>query len=268
MYRSEVKTIKTERFEMDYSVFGEGKKNFVMIPGVSMEPVSRSAAAVAAAYNMFCRDYTVYIFDRVKNIEGAYSIEEMAEDTAEAMMLAGIKDAYILGASQGGMVLLCIARDHPELVNRGILASTACRITAQGAKVLSLWRDIALSGDVERMNHEMFSKLFTPEYIETYKDAFSMLEKQGSEENLKKLAVLCDACLHFDCFDTLDRIKCPMLVIGAENDTIFPAAEASVEMAEKLGCELYIYERYCHAVYDEAPDYKDRIMAFFEKQGD
>lgn len=265
MYKTERKTIKTERFEMDYFVFGEGKKNFVMIPGVSMEPVSKSAAAVAAAYDMFGRDYTVYVFDRAKDIRGNYSIEEMAEDTAEAMQLAGIRDAYILGASQGGMILLCIARDHPELVNRGILASTAARVTGQGAAVLTRWRDIALSGDVEKINHEMFSKLYTPEYIETYKDAFSMLEKQGNEEGLKKLANLCNACLGFDCSDTLERIKCPMLVIGAENDTVFPAEEASREMAEKLGCELYIYEHYCHAVYDEAPDYKDRIMAFFEK---
>ena len=56
-----------------------------------------------------------------------------------------------------------------------------------------------------------------------------------------------------------------MLVIGAENDTVFPAEISSKEMAEKTGWELYIYEHYCHAVYDEATDYKDRIMAFFEK---
>ena len=265
MYRTEIKTIKTDRFEMDYFVFGEGKKNFVMIPGVSIEPVSRSADAVAAAYDMFGRDYTVYVFDRAKDIRRNYSIEDMAEDTAEAMKLAGIRDAYILGASQGGMMLLCIARDHPELVNRGILASTAARVTGQGAAVLTRWRDMALSGDIEKLNHEMFSKLYTPEYIETYKDVFAALEKQGDEEELLKLANLCNACLGFDCLDELPGIRRPMLVIGAENDTVFPAEISSKEMAEKTGWELYIYEHYCHAVYDEAPDYKDRIMAFFEK---
>lgn len=265
MYKTEIKTIKTGRFEMDYFVFGEGKKNFVMIPGISIEPVSKSAAAVAAAYDMFGRDYTVYVFDRAKDIRDNYSIEEMAEDTAEAMKLAGIKDAYILGASQGGMILLCIARDHPELVNRGLLASTAACVTGEGKEVLIRWRDIAQSGDAETINREMFSRLYTPEYIETYKDVFAQLEKQGDEEKLKKLAILCSACLDFDCRDTLDSIKCPMLVIGAKNDTVFPAAEASRELAERLGCELYVYEHYCHAVYDEAPDYKDRIMAFFEK---
>lgn len=265
MYKTEIKTVKTERFEMDYFMFGEGKKNFVMIPGVSIEPVSKSAAAVAAAYDMFGKDYTVYVFDRAKNIEGKYSIEDMAEDTAAAMELAGIQDAYILGASQGGMILLCLVRDHPELVNRGILASTAARVSGQGAAVLAQWRDLARAGDVEGINREMFSKLYTPEYRETYKEAFSMLEKQGSADGVRKLAELCEACISFNCLDTLDGIKCPMLVIGAENDTVFPAEEFSREMAEKLNCELYIYEKYCHAVYDEAPDYKDRIMAFFEK---
>lgn len=265
MYKTEIKTIRTERFEMDYFVFGEGKKQFVMIPGISVEPVSKSAAAVAAAYDMFGKDYTVYVFDRARKFGDRYSIEEMSRDTAEAMRLAGVKDAYILGASQGGMILLTIARDHPELVNRGILASTACRIGDAGRAVLERWRDLARTGEPEKMNHEMFSHLYTPEYIETYKDIFAALEKQGSREEMHKLAVLCDACMNFDMYDSLGDIRCPMLVIGAENDTVFPAETASREMAEKLGCGLYIYEHYCHAVYDEAPDYKARIMEFFEQ---
>ena len=37
------------------------------------------------------------------------------------------------------------------------------------------------------------------------------------------------------------------------------------EIADLLGCELHIYEDYGHAVYDEAPDYKERILEFFHK---
>ena len=56
-----------------------------------------------------------------------------------------------------------------------------------------------------------------------------------------------------------------MLVIGAKADRVL-TPEGSVEIAEKLGgkCELYMYdEKYGHCVFDEAPDYKDRIYKFF-----
>ena len=46
--------------------------------------------------------------------------------------------------------------------------------------------------------------------------------------------------------------------------------EASIKMAEKLKaegvpCESYMYEGCGHAVFDELPDYKQRIFDFLEK---
>ena len=35
-------------------------------------------------------------------------------------------------------------------------------------------------------------------------------------------------------------------------------------MAEKIGCEVLVYEGFSHAVYDEAPDYLEQVKAFFE----
>ena len=43
-------------------------------------------------------------------------------------------------------------------------------------------------------------------------------------------------------------------------------ADASREIADRLGCELYLYpDSYGHCVFDEAPDYKDRILNFLYK---
>ena len=40
--------------------------------------------------------------------------------------------------------------------------------------------------------------------------------------------------------------------------------DSAPELAEKLDCDLYIYEGYGHGVYDEAPDYADRLKQFFD----
>ena len=62
----------------------------------------------------------------------------------------------------------------------------------------------------------------------------------------------------------MDKIKCPTLVIGDKNDDVL-GVEGSHEIADRLGCESYIYEDYSHAVYDEAEDIEERILEFFEK---
>ena len=44
----------------------------------------------------------------------------------------------------------------------------------------------------------------------------------------------------------------------------FSFGEASIEISNKVKCPLYLYAKYGHCVYDEAPDYKERIELFFE----
>jgi len=36
-----------------------------------------------------------------------------------------------------------------------------------------------------------------------------------------------------------------------------------VELADKLKCKIYIYYKYSHAVYDEAPDVIEIAKAFY-----
>ena len=69
----------------------------------------------------------------------------------------------------------------------------------------------------------------------------------------------------FDVTDELEKISCPVLVIGSRDDRVLGAAAAR-EIAEHLqGCpdfEIYMYDGYGHAAYDLAPDYKERLLRF------
>ena len=62
--------------------------------------------------------------------------------------------------------------------------------------------------------------------------------------------------------EDLKKIQCPVLVIGSKQDHVFNW-ERIKQTADVLGCESYFYEEYSHCVYDEAPDYKARLKAFF-----
>ncbi|MBQ1944921.1 MAG: alpha/beta hydrolase, partial [Ruminococcus sp.] len=66
-----------------------------------------------------------------------------------------------------------------------------------------------------------------------------------------------------DIYDRLEQIHCPTLVLGAIDDKVL-TAQASFEIAQKLGCACYFYESiYGHCAFDEAPDYKQRLLDFF-----
>ena len=62
--------------------------------------------------------------------------------------------------------------------------------------------------------------------------------------------------------DELCKITCPTLVIGGKEDRI-ATGEASEEIAELIpGSMLHMYEGLGHGLYEEAPDFLERIMDF------
>ena len=60
----------------------------------------------------------------------------------------------------------------------------------------------------------------------------------------------------------LNEIKCPVFVIGGQKDKV-TTGEACEEIAEKLGCNIYMYENLGHAMYEEAQDFTEMIYDFF-----
>jgi pimeloyl-ACP methyl ester carboxylesterase len=59
----------------------------------------------------------------------------------------------------------------------------------------------------------------------------------------------------------LDRIRCPVLVLGGRQDKVV-TGEASVEIAEKMGCKIHLYDELGHAVYEEAKDFNRVVYEF------
>ena len=262
MIKTQIQTFRCAEFEMNYAVFGSGSKNFIMLPGLSIKPVTLSADVIAENYALFADEYKVYVFDRRRDFPDDYSIHDMASDTAFVLRSLGLFDSYIFGVSQGGMIAQYICAEHPELSKKLILASTSSRSRPDTDRVFSEWSSLAAEGDVVGLNRAFFRYVYSNAFIDMYIDVFKALEKTGTREELRKFSILSKAGMAFDAYSYVDRIKCPTLVIGAGNDRIM-TTDASIEIAQKMGCELYIYPDAAHAVYDENPEYKDRIYSFF-----
>lgn len=238
---------------MNYVRFGSGERTLVIIPGLSVRSVLLSEAEIESAYALFKRDFTVFLFDRRLDMPEGYKIRGMAEDTAAAMKAAGIAQADVFGVSQGGMIAQYIAIDHPELVNRLVLGSTTSRMRGQPA---------AEAADVRESAYAFLRNLYSDEFMKKAAPVPDPAAIGLTDGELARFAVSVRASEGFDAYGELRKIKCRTLVIGAANDAIVPP-EDSAELAAALGCELYMYGApYGHAVYDEAPDYKDRIYSF------
>ncbi len=251
--------------ELKYIKFGNGNKNFVIIPGLSIHSIMGLADAIKDAYKIFTEDYTVYVFDRKEDIKEGYSIKDMADDTAKAMKELGIADAYIFGVSQGGMIAQYIAMDYPKLVKKLILGSTLARPNKTLTDIGSIWVELARKKDELGLIESFVDNVYSEKTISAYRDVIVSSNLGITDKEYERFIILANACLAFNVYDRLNEIKCPVLVLGAKEDKIV-TAKGSEEIADKLGCDIYLYgEGYGHGVYDEAEDYKKRCLDFFEK---
>lgn len=260
--------IQTERFRMNYLRFGTGKRTLVILPGLSVQGVVGSAGQIAEAYGFMADEFTVYLFDRRLDPPPVYTVRDMAEDTVQAIRAVGINDLCLFGASQGGMIALQIAIDHPDLVRKIAVGSSSSDLKGKTSALLEEWIRFAKAKDRRGLYLSFGKSLYPPDVFERYKSALLAAAETVTEEDLKRFLVYTEGMKDFCVVDQVKKIQCPALVIGVYEDAVLDS-DMTMEIAEQLdrkeGFELYMYKGYGHAAYDTAPDYRERLYRFFLK---
>ena len=262
-----IKTVKTEHFDMDYFTFGRGKKTMVIVPGVSVKGPSANADVTVESYDPLTDDFTIYVFDRRKDLPAAYTIWDAARDTAKAMTALNLKNVYLLGTSQGGRIAMAIAIKQPELVEKLVLASTSARLGQDQYALFDRWISFAESGDALGL-YMSFGETLYPEYmLEDFKQMLIDEAKTVTTDELRRFVIiLSEGKQVFDPTNQLKEIACPVLVIGGIDDQVM-GSDAGLYIAKHLAPQkdvvLQLYDGYGHMPYDLAPDFKEELKQFF-----
>ncbi len=262
----QLESLKTEAFEMEYLRFGEGKKTLVILPGLSVQSVLLSAAAIAKQYELFSKDFTVFLFDRRKDLPARYPVSAMAEDTANAMKALGLSGVCLFGASQGGMIAMSVAIESSALVSKLALGSTDCRIEPDRCGVIDHWIELAKEARREDLYLSFGERIYPKELFERYRRALSFMSKRVTQEELARFIVLAEGSRGFDVSSRLREITCPTLLISDTEDRVIrpeAAEEIAAQLRENPDFEHFRYQGFGHAAYDTAPDYTQRLYDFF-----
>lgn len=260
-------TVHTYDFRMNYFRFGHGEKTMVILPGLSVQSVMNSAEAVAQEYGIMTDEFTVYVFDRRENLPAAYTVQQMADETAKAFELLGLEDICLFGASQGGMIAMTIAQQHPELISRLIVGSSSCQVTDSQYAVIDEWVTLAKASDREGLYLSFAEKLYPETVFNQYKDTFIAMAQTVTDKELENFIIVAEGTRGFDVSEQMDQISCPMLVLAADDDRVL-GTEAGQKICELMEddpqFEYYEYSGYGHACFDTAaPEYQERMYRFF-----
>ena len=231
---------------------------------MNVRDIKGAGASLALMYKLFSKNYRVWFFDRRMFVKDGLTNWDLAEDIYFAMKELDVESADLLGVSQGGMIALALTLEHPDRVGKLVLGVTSSRANQNIQKVVSRWIACAKNNDYVTINKDTFSLMYTDRYLKKYKILLPLLVRTIKPKDFGRFGLLASAILDFDCYDRLNEIKCPVLVLGGEQDKI-TTGEASIEIAEKLNCEIHMYPKYGHAAYEEAKDFNKRVYDFLMK---
>ena len=216
---------------------------------------------------VFSKNFRVIRYDLSGSGESNISTEEFAiglfaNDAYHLLMNTGVKRAYVLGHSLGGLVACRLAIDHPEMVKGLILAnsipiSTVHRpkIRKSSSEILELLEQSNMEKAAEIIAESGFSpdfKLANPEEFQRY----LRVKLSNNPVSLMKL-LKCK-------IEPLDvgRLTCPVMIVLGEKDLFISAREVTC-MQEVLPHLQFFLLPSGHVSFIELPEKFNSIVLKF-----
>lgn len=265
-YNAKEGNIDIHGTSMRFVEFGYGEKPLVLLPGLvdGLKTVKGQAVNLAFYYRAFVKQFHIYVFSRKEVLEKGCTTKDMAADLKTALDSLGIKKAYLMGVSQGGMIAQHFAVNYPDMVEKLVLAVSTSRANDITLDVISKWMEWAQNNDYASLMVDTLEKTYSPKKLKTYRLVYPLIRRIGKPKDFSRFLVQADACRTHNTCHELHAIKCPTLILGGDSDQIV-GADASPEMAEKItNAHLHIYEGLGHAAYEEAKDFNNRVMEFLQ----
>ena len=243
------------RSGLPYNQFGQGPRIVVVFQGLLFEnkPLTGlSASFMTRIYRFLKAEHRTYIVTRKPGLPDGYSMQNMADDYAEMIREEFGGPVDVIGTSTGGSIALHFAADHPDLVRRLVIHSSAYTLSDE-AKCLQMH-----VGHLARQRQWREAYAVMLGFILPCEGVMKYIAKPtvwlgsflagllGAPEDPSDLVVTIEAEDKHNFKDRLTQITAPTLVVAGDKDPFYTETLFR-ETAEGIpNARLIIYEGMGH----------------------
>jgi pimeloyl-ACP methyl ester carboxylesterase len=211
--------------DLPYLRFGTGPA-LVALPGSQPENGNLTGRARGFLLSPFLKlgnAFTVHVVNRRPGLPEGTTFADIAADLAEGLTATFDDPVDVLGFSTGGSVALQLAVDHPAVVRRLVVVSSAHKLSPVGAAVTRDYADRARAG-------RRAAPAFAPVAARSAAAKAAMrgflwlidpMLRPSNGDHTDAIRVN-EAELEFDVADRLDAVTAPTLVVGGDRDLAYP----------------------------------------------
>lgn len=236
-----------------YHRFGSGAERLVILPGITdalgwNEPSRLTAELLGRYYFRAFREYDVWVLSRPPG-ETAGTAAEIAAGYADVLDTLG--NSHVLGISLGGLVASHLAAAYPELVERAVFAVCGSRLGAAGTETVRRWKAYATNEQWRQLHRDYARTVYDGPQKRLVDRGYQLAGRWlPRPQQPADVVCACEATLGYDGTTVLEQISTPALVIGGDQDELFPQ-ERQHEMARRLASGHLATISGGHAVYEQ-----------------
>ena len=240
----------------------------LFIGGLSFEAGVDAAGTermVAPMLEPFARRRRVMFVNRRSGLPRGMSMADLAGEHAEAIRSLGAGPVDVAGISTGGSIAQQLAADHPEVVDRVVLLSTACRLGPEGR---ALQRRVAARirrGARRRAVAVMAAGLVPPGRGQAAAGAVAWLAGPrvlAGGDDLADMATTIEAEDAFDLAACRSPIQAPTLILAGSEDRFYSPELFAATARLIPGSRLRVLEGRGHLTAARDPEWPREIEAF------
>jgi pimeloyl-ACP methyl ester carboxylesterase len=205
---------------------GDGRRTLVVLPGLgdalgAAESSTLVRLVLRRYYRAFTDTHTVHVVSRPRALESGTTTQELAAGYAEVLDELGPAD--VLGVSMGGLIAQYLGADHPERVERLVIAVAAFRLGSEGRRIVKRWREWGREGRWEEVVQDSVRVTYSDPRRQAVYGALGRLPTVAPRpDDSGDFLVSATACIEHDAEDALHAVAVPTLVIGGDEDPLFP----------------------------------------------
>lgn len=255
-----------------YEVHGDGDQTLIFLNGIMMSTMSWGAFI-----DYFKKDYTFVLVDfydqgRSDYLEGEVYTQEIQVDVVKTLIeKLALKNITLMGISYGGEIAMQFALAHQEMIDRLILANTTAYTNKQLKTIGESWIIAAETLDGKTFFKATIPPIYSSRFYETHYDWLCAREalfvESLTEKWYKGFIRLVKSAESLDVVSELHRIKCPVMVIGADQDMVTPAFCQEALVKGISHAEYIVIKDSGHASMYEKPMTFAAIVDGFARSG-
>ena len=201
-----------------------------------------------------------------------WTFDTHADDLVALLDALGIQGpCHLVGTSYGGFVSMRFAARHPEWTRSLMVMTTAGRIRPLPQRIVINWRNWAEAGDLHTKFHGMIPELYSEGFLSRFGDRINagMKATREAAEAVDDFAegqvALHDTSfrelVEGDAFAQMAHIRCPTLVVAAEQDRLYPPVDNRAVADAIPDSQFVTVPGAGHALVVERPRLVNLLMA-------